>query len=262
MERNREIAGGKYRLTDLLGEGAFSRVYLAEDRRGKQYACKISEKKEILAREAGYQKEIRHPLFPDYVEYGEAEESGWLVMEYIHGETLERILRRERAFPEKRAAYIGRILAAGLRYLQERPIPLLFRDLKPSNVLLEGEEERVRLLDLGCVCPAGRPQSAAGTPGFGAPEQFAAGSRQDITVDVYGLGRVLLAMTGEHCRGPLRKVIGKCIRELPEERLPDMRVTEELLAVCCGEGAGRGFTDVQKAYLTGKITVSKNIVIL
>ncbi|MCM1025599.1 MAG: protein kinase [Roseburia sp.] len=335
---NREIGGGRYRLTNLLGEGAFSRVYLAEDPQGRRYACKISEKTEMLAREAGYQKELRHPLFPAFVEYGEAADGGWLIMEYIRGETLESVLRREKSLPRKRAAEIGLALAGGLRKLQERAVPLLFRDLKPANVLLE-EGGRVRLLDLGCVCPAGYPQSAAGTPGFGAPEQFTAGSRQDITVDLYGLGRLLLAMTGgdgrrdreareargargargvqeggkaqepeevqkpeearkargvretrgakeagetkeikeikvaKETRGvkgiretlgfysPLGKVIEKCTRELPEERLPDMRTVEGLLAVCSGTAGGGRFDEVQRAYLEGKIQVRKNVVI-
>lgn len=252
--------GGKYRLTQLLGEGAFSRVCLARDGRGREYACKISDKIGMLAREAGYQKELRYPLFPAFVEYGEAGGRGFLVMEYVRGETLESMLRRKQFFSAERTAEIGRALAAGLRHLQERSEPLLFRDLKPANVMLE-EGGRVRLLDLGCVCPAGQPGSSAGTPGFGAPEQFAVGSLQDVTADIYGLGRLLLALAGGSCRGALGKVVAKCVRETPGERLPDMRTAEELLAVCCGEAGSRRFDGVQKAYLRGGITLRKNIVL-
>ena len=252
--------GGKYRLTELLGEGAFSRVYLARDGQGREYACKISDNTGILAREAGYQKEIGHPLFPSFVEYGEAGGRGFLVMEYVRGETLESALRRQQFFSAEETARIGCALAAGLRHLQERSVPLLFRDLKPANVMLE-EGGRVRLLDLGCVCPAGQPESSAGTPGFGAPEQFAAGSLQDVTADIYGLGRLLFTLAGGSFRGALGRVVAKCVREAPGERLPDMRTAEELLAVCCGQAGSRRFDGVQKAYLRGRITLQKNIVL-
>lgn len=253
-----KIAAGRYRLIRLLGEGAFSRVYLAQDDRGERYACKIGKDPEMLRREAGYQKSIRHPLFPRYVEAGEEDGQGWLLMEYVRGETLESVLKRTGHLKARRAARIGMALARGLRYLHERPRPLVYRDLKPANILL-GEHDEVRLLDLGCVCPAGEPQSMAGTPGFGAPEQFLAGSRQETAADIYGLGKILAAAAGKSSRGQLGEVIRACVKERPEERLSDMRILEELLAVCAGEGGRRRFDGLQKAYLKGEIRIRKNI---
>lgn len=252
------IADGKYRLTRLLGRGAFSEVYLATDREGERYACKLSEKTDMLKREAFYQKEIGHPLFPRYVEEGEGVRGGWLVMEYIQGETLEEHIRRRGYFSEKEAAEIGERLAEGLACLHERSRPLVFRDIKPANVIL-GEGRQTRLVDLGCVCAAGERTGFAGTPGFGAPEQFTAGDGQGITADVYGLGRTLLAMTGNKYRGRLGRVLRRCTKSAPQDRLPDMRSVSELLAVCRGEGGRRRFSDTQKAILRGEISFVKNI---
>lgn len=249
-----KLIGGKYELKELLGKGAFSRVYLAADKSGRSYACKVSGSSHLLEREAEILRRIHHPLFPGYVDYGQ-EGMGWLVMEYIQGETLERILRHQGTFSPERAAEIGRSLAEGLMYLHERQEPLLFRDIKPANVMLE-PDGKVKLLDFGCACFAGEKSSIAGTPGFGAPEQFVAGSPQGIAVDVYGLGQTLRAMAGNGCGGRLGKVIERCTEKRPEKRLPDMRYAAELLSVCCGKGR---FSDIQRAVLQGKILVQKNI---
>ncbi|MCM1188195.1 MAG: serine/threonine protein kinase [bacterium] len=255
---DKRIGNGRYRLLQPLGEGAFSRVYLAEDGKGGLYACKICENPEALRREADYQRRLRHPLFPYYVEEGEEGGRGFLIMEYVRGETLERAVGREGAFGAERAARIGMELAEGLRYLHEGPMPLVYRDLKPANILLE-ETGRVRLLDLGCVCPAGETGSVAGTPGFGAPEQFVPGGRQEAAADLYGLGKILLMTVGGKCRGPLKEVILACTAEEPGERLPDMRTLLELLAVCRKDGSKGRFDSVQKAWLRGGIRVRKNI---
>lgn len=252
---NDRLLKGRYRLRQLLGKGAFSEVYLAADEKGNSYACKISENSGLLMREAAFQREIRHFLFPKYVDAWQKDGKGWLIMEYVQGETLERIVRRNGFFTAKQTAEIGRQLAEGLSYLHERQEPLLFRDIKPANVILE-KNGRVKLLDLGCVCHVGEKGSAAGTPGFGAPEQFEAGSIQGTAADVYGLGQTLAAMAGKTCDKKLREVIRRCIMKMPEERLPDMRYVEELLSVCCGK---QRFNSVQKAVLQGRIVIRKNI---
>lgn len=248
--------GGRYRAIRLLGKGAFSEVYLTVDARGNRFACKVSEKGDLLMREADFQSKIRHPLFPGFEDAWRTGDKAWLLMEYIQGENLENIIRRDGCFSSEQTAEAGKKLAEGLLYLHERQEPLLFRDIKPSNVMVE-RNGSVRLLDLGCVCRAGEGSGAAGTPGFGAPEQFEPGSIQGTAADVYGLGRTLLAMAGKNCERKLRKVIDKCTMTEPEERLPDMRYAAELLSVCC-EGGGR-FSSVQRAVLQGRISVRKNI---
>lgn len=252
---NDRLIRGKYRLGQLLGKGAFSRVYLATDSAGRRYACKVSENSALLLREAGFQKKAGHPLFPECLDAWEEEGRGWLLMEYVPGENLEAVVGKKGFFTPEQAAETGRELAGGLRYLHELRPPLLFRDIKPSNIMRE-PGGRIRLLDFGCVCPVGECRGTAGTPGFGAPEQFRQGCVQGIAADVYGLGRTLLALTGKNPGGRLGAVLRRCTVERAEERLPDMAWVEELLGACCEK---KRFTGVQRAVLQGRLALRKNI---
>lgn len=251
--------GEKYKVIRLLGRGAFAEVYLAEDCAGGTYACKVSERAELLEREAECQKGIMHPLFPTFFDFWRRESRGCILMEYVPGESLESILHREGALQARRAAEIGIRLAEGLRYLHERSTPLIFRDVKPSNVMVT-PEGGVKLLDLGCVCPAGKCTDRAGTPGFAAPEQFEPGEMQGAAADVYGLGRTLQEMLGGNGRGLLKKIADKCTVSDPGERLPDMWETAELLRLCTRKRRGK-MSSRQKALLQGKLRVVKDILI-
>lgn len=249
--------GKQYKVLRRLGKGAFAEVYLVEDSAGRAYACKVCERPEMLEREAEIQKGINHPLFPVFFEFWQEEAKGCLLMEHVPGESLESILRREGRFRGEKAAEIGVRLAEGLRYLHERENPLIFRDVKPSNVMLT-PEGNVKLLDFGCACAPGKNVDRAGTPGFGAPEQFEPEELQTAAADVYGLGRTLQAIAGEKCRGLLKRVTDKCTAICPEERLPDMWETAELLRLCGGKRRARR-SSRQRAVLQGEIRVVKNI---
>lgn len=249
--------GKEYRIVRLLGSGAFARVYLAEDRAGRSCACKVSRRGELLAREAAYQRKAEHPLFPAVYDFRQEGGCGYLLMEYVPGESLDMILRREGPFSCRLAAGIGCRLAAGLSALHEGREPLVFRDVKPSNVMLTPEGE-VRLLDFGCVCPPGRNVDRAGTPEFGAPEQFAQDGLQTAAADVYGLGRTLQALTGGACGGLLKRVTDRCTLRDPEERISNMRELAGLLGLCADGGRAR-LSGRQRAVLRGEIRVLKDI---
>lgn len=251
----------RYKLYKLLGEGAFARVYLAEDLSGRLYACKVSPRGELLAREAGFQKvSACHPLFPAFYDFWREEDGGGcLLMEYVPGENLESVLKREGALSCRRAAEIGYHLAEGLEYLHHRREPLVFRDVKPSNVMLM-PEGGVKLLDFGCACSPGICADRAGTPGFGAPEQFEQDRELTSAADVYGLGRTLQRTAGVNCRGLLKKITDRCTDKRQEERLGDMREVKELLRLCAVEEKAR-MSDRQSAVLKGEIRTLKDICI-
>ncbi len=241
----------------LLGKGAFAEAYLAEDSAGLRFACKVCGRAELLEREAGFQRETDHPLFPAFFDFWRENGKGFLLMEYVPGESLENLIRREGALPVKKVAEIGRRLAEGLGYLHERKEPLLFRDVKPANVMLT-PEGAVRLLDFGCVCLQGKNADRAGTPGFGAPEQFEPGRALSAAADVYGLGRTLQEAAGGNCRGLLKRITDRCTACSPADRLQNMRETGELLKLCA-DGTGVRLSERQKAVLQGKIRVVKDI---
>lgn len=195
-EKNRMLKKEGYICRELLGKGAFSEVYRAEDEEGRAYACKISSNIRLLEREAEAMRSILHPLFPAFFGYWENGDLGCIVMEHVPGECLETMLRRRGAFCAGQVVRTGVELAEGLLYLHERGEGMLFRDVKPANIIVR-QDGRVKLLDLGCICAKGvRTDSRAGTPGFCAPEQMEERSVLTESCDVYGLGRTLEAMLG------------------------------------------------------------------
>ncbi len=251
-----------YVCREKLGEGAFSEVYRVEDEKGDSFACKVSGAVRLLEKEAGIMKELRHPLFPEFHMFRSMGGLGYLIMEHISGCCLEAVLRRRGGFSPRQVARIGIELAEGLGYLHERGGRRLFRDVKPANIIVR-QDGRVKLLDLGCVCPRGRrADSRAGTPGYCAPEQLAEGAALTEACDVYGLGRTLLDTLGReekaglrpgagrrqkadhrprHERTERKKLIGlleACTRQDPSLRIADMRtVIAELLELEGGRGA-------------------------
>lgn len=248
-----------YELGELLGRGAFSGVYRAKRREtGSCAACKISENTELLLREAELLAKLKHPLFPEVYECWQEGGVGFLLIEEISGKNLGEWIRLGRRFSACRIAEIGMELAEGLLYLHERPEPVLFRDIKPENIMLR-EDGRVKLLDFGCACISGSGGSSrAGTPGYGAPEQFEEGGRQTLLCDVYGLGRTLQAMAGtglsqeegvkerlreRRDRRRLEDFLSVCVRKEPSARPADMRVVMTALCPLCAaasEKKGRG----------------------
>lgn len=189
-----EMKKGGYVCRERLGKGAFSEVFRVENEDGDSFACKVSSDVRMLEREAGIMKEVRHPLFPEFYVFWSRGGLGYLVMEHISGGCLEAMLRRRGGFCPEQVARTGVELAEGLGYLHERGGKLLFRDVKPANIIVR-QDGRVKLLDLGCICHRGkRADSRAGTPGYCAPEQLAEGAVLTQACDVYGLGRTLLDM--------------------------------------------------------------------
>ncbi len=221
----------------LLGQGAFSRVFLVKGgAAGELLACKVSRRRELLCREGRLLEKTSHPLFPAFGNLWERGDRAFLLMEYVPGECLEAHLRRRGRFSEAQAARVGMELAEGLRFLHQMPEPVLFRDVKPANIMIR-QDGRAKLLDMGCAWEPGRPADAvAGTPGYGAPEQFISGAVLSCACDVYGLGRVLEAMAGKGCGGGLGRLIASCTAPDPGRRPPDMQGVMAALAPLCRKG--------------------------
>jgi len=156
-------------------------------------------------------------------------EYGYLLMEYVPGNTVKSMLGRRGHFSVRQTIRVGMELAEGLLYLHEQT-EVLFRDVKPENIIIR-QDGRVKLLDLGCVCRIGNTSGpGAGTPGFGAPEQFMEGECLDVTCDVYGLARTMEEMLGTMGRAKrLKSLLKHCRSEEPKHRIPDMRLFLNLL---------------------------------
>ncbi len=245
-----------YRELLPAGKGVQGEVYRIRRWDGVYFACKILRDRRLWERQTEFMKAAAHPLFPAYADSFWESGMGFVIMEYVWGQDLDSMLKKRGRFSQEQVLFIGRQIAEGLTYLQEREPPLLFRDLKPANIRV-GQDGSVRLLDLGCVCRAEGDGIVAGTPGYAPREQFTAPGQVGMYSDVYAFGRLLSCLlTGRQpnrrkrpgCRKQekesgrrrypfkLRKVwrlgpfvrepealIADCIREERKERLPNMR---------------------------------------
>lgn len=235
-----------YEVVRPLGEGAFSRVLLVRKRSDRlpqhqlvpgNLACKICRQSKLGLQEGRLLQRMEHPLFPRFLGMWQEGETVFLMMEAVFGSSLEALLKRRGALTERQTARMGMELAVGLKYLHELPEPVLFRDVKPANILIR-QDGRIKLLDLGCACRLGeRAQSLAGTPGFGAPEQLEAGHVLTTACDVYGLGRTLRETVGKDCKRSFGRVLDACTREKAEIRIQDMREVLALLEPFAKEGS-------------------------
>jgi serine/threonine protein kinase len=158
-------------------------------------------------REARAAASVRHPNVASVFHLGKTGQNYFYAMEFVEGETLEKLIRRSGRLDVKLALEIATQVAAGLTAIDEKK--LVHRDIKPTNIMVRLKERgtvTAKIIDLGLAKPApdvpaeaaiSTPGAFAGTPEFASPEQFA-GVGVDIRSDLYSLGVVLWEMmTGQ-----------------------------------------------------------------
>lgn len=185
-----------------IGRGAFSRVYKAIDPSGRVVAIKqlklhlIAHElrdiaKRCLYREATLLAQLRHPQIPCL--YGYSWEDGYLALEYIPGITLAQHLHSYRVVSFQQTLHIGLQLCNVLMYLHAHQPPIIFRDLKPQNIILQANGG-LTLIDFGLAWPEEYESCNLGTPGYAAPEQYATPDESGaacVASDIYSLGALL-----------------------------------------------------------------------
>lgn len=198
----------RYLIVEKLGQGGMAAVYKVKDeaKRGEplraikemsQAALKESEREQAIENfhaEAEMLKALDHPNLPKFYEQFQEEDRYYLVMEYIEGETLEdRLARAGKGLPEKDVMEWAQQLCSVLTYLHERRPPIIFRDLKPGNIMVT-KQGQVKLIDFGIARIFRRDKThdtqVLGTPGYAPPEQYGKG-QTDPRSDVYALGVTL-----------------------------------------------------------------------
>ena len=203
------ILGQRYRIERTVGLGGMGAVYQVSDLRipGKVWALKqmraagymtpqeLQSAVSTFHREAQMLAALQHRNLPAVSDRFDVGNSYFLVMEFIEGVTLGDLLE-ERGAPlgEEEVRWCVAQLCDVLAYLHARNPPVIFRDMKPGNVMLQSGSGVLKLIDFG-IARLFRPGQAhdtalLGTPGYAAPEQY--GARQtDARADVYGLGVTL-----------------------------------------------------------------------
>ena len=204
----------RYRVLRRIGEGGFGAVYKAEDTSlgNRKVAIKemsqqglksqeLQEATEAFHREALLLAGLAHPSLPRIYEHFSEGGAWYLVMDFIEGETLEDYLENHQGHVSvMEALQLGIKLCRVLEYLHGRQPPIIFRDLKPANIMLE-QSGQVYLVDFGIARhfkPGQRHDTIAfGSPGYAAPEQYGKAQTTPRS-DVYSLGALLHQLLSGH----------------------------------------------------------------
>ena len=200
------VLQGRYEILKVLGVGGMGAVYKARDRRfeGIERICAVKEIFSDLSpaalqesvstfnREAQILATLNHPAIPKVYDYFTEGQRSYLVMEFVEGKDLETILRETPGFlPVEMVVDWALQLCDVLQYLHShKPNPIIFRDLKPSNIMLT-PEGRIMLVDFGIarVFQRGIKGTMVGTEGYAPPEQYR--GIMDPRSDIYSLGATL-----------------------------------------------------------------------
>lgn len=252
----KQILCNKYEVLKVIAEGGLGIVYLVKDLHlNKLAAVKVSKNpenpgaREFAFREMEVLKGLSHSALPGILDFFEEKDNICLVMEYVEGITLEQYLRKFGRVEVSLAVKWAVELAEVLQYLHTCNPPVIYRDLKPSNIMIQ-PDGKLKLIDFGAafVTSYGQKgeQMMIGTPGYSAPEQWQSGNAGKAG-DVYGLGAVLHEMlTGigpgqlfkerrpvrEYDRSisrELEKVIITCLRKRQTERYQSMEQLKKAL---------------------------------
>ena len=222
-----ELVTGKDGKALELGRGAMGVTYKAFDINlhcpvtlkviSERYLGDESARLRFL-REARAAASVRHPNVASVFHLGRTGDSYFYAMEFVEGETLEKLIKRSGRLEAKLALEIATQVAAGLAAAHEQH--LVHRDIKPTNIMVRLKEEgdvTAKIIDLGLAktvdesasdAAISAPGGFAGTPEFASPEQFA-GLGVDIRSDLYSLGVTLWIMVTGHTpfRGPSAEVM-------------------------------------------------------
>lgn len=191
--------GPTYRITRIIKEGGQGAVYEVVDESGNVFAVKemleraldAKERDEAVERfelEANVLQRLSHPRIPRVYAHFKDEGRSYLAMDYVRGEDLEEILKREGAQPEARVLAVADQICDVLGYLHNNG--LIYRDMKPSNVMIE-PDGGVKLIDFGIakVFQKSDRGTQIGTPGYAPPEQYQ--GIATVESDIYALGATL-----------------------------------------------------------------------
>ncbi|MBS2036804.1 serine/threonine protein kinase [bacterium] len=235
-----DVVQNRYRVERMLGEGGMGSVYLAADTRlPRQWALKeliLQDESERAQAEQSFLAEaqilsgLNHPSLPRVVDFFQEQGRHYLVMDYVQGETLEHRLEKG-PLSVAETLKLGGQIAETLEYLHSQPQPVIFRDLKPANIILTGNGQPM-LVDFGIARVfrhgAGSDTRALGTPGYAAPEQYGRG-QSDHRTDLYALGATLHhCLSGrdpgespfqfEQLDGELGRLLARAVSLKPEDR--------------------------------------------
>lgn len=278
-----DILDERYRIIGLLGQGAWGCVYLAENiNLGNRWAIKeidLSKDTRVnLLAEPHILKKLNHPSLPRIIDILRADQRVYIIEDFFEGTNLKEIIKSREYCNEARVVKWAKQLCEILIYLHHLSPPIIYRDMKPGNIIIDNEDN-VKLVDFGIAreYKTGRDSDSTfiGTRGYAAPEQFCAGQQSDERTDIYGMGVTLYhALSGVSPSEPpyqmmplreinpaiskgLERIVHKCVQTDPDMRYQSV---EEIVADLqnIGEGSfgiSRFFKNTSRCYSSEKTVV-------
>lgn len=261
-----DMLQGRYRIVGTLGAGGFSSVYQARDMRFPNVTKLCAVKEMVISapdpkireltiqsfeREASMLAMLDHPSIPDVSDYFTEKDRSYLVLDLIRGKDLDRWLEEynEPVAQDMVLEWAIQLCDALAHLHNQKPKPIVFRDMKPSNVMLD-QHNRIRLIDFGIakIFEGGNKGTMIGTEGYSPPEQYRGVATP--SGDIYALGATLHhLLTNQDPRleppftfaeRPIRNknktispefeaVIMRCLSYIPEERYENATALKETL---------------------------------
>lgn len=202
------ILDNRYEIRRLIKSGGMGSVYEAWDNRFQKTPCAVKEMLNLsgdkvnheymierFSKEAKILHDLRHPNLPVVKDYFVKNGRYYLVMDYVEGNDLDTIMKSygKDGVPEELVIEWSKQILDALDYLHNQPFPIIYRDLKPENVMVRKSDRKIILIDFGIaktLDEEGRnTRTIIGTPIF-APEELLAGNPEPRT-DIYSLGATM-----------------------------------------------------------------------
>jgi serine/threonine-protein kinase len=248
------VLNGRYEIVRRIGGGGMGAVYLAKDRNLGDAPRAVKEMVEShldptqhekaigdFKRESLLLTSLEHPSIPtiyDYF-YDDTLSRFYLVMKYISGGDLASRMRAAIGgrLDEKTVADWGMQIADVLDYLHSRPKPIIYRDLKPANLMIDGNTGRVMLIDFGIarwVTQQEKGVTAVGTMGYAPPELFS--GRVQPASDIYSLGATMFhLLTGADPQDNPLLIFDFSKNPRPRQIVPSLSSEMEQILMRCVE---------------------------
>ena len=199
----------RYLLQDIIGEGSYSIVFRGYDtQKHRKVAIKelkssgltkeeADEAQQLFFNEINILKSLEHPGIPKVYDFFIFEDRHYMVMQWVKGESLLSVLERGETLSQGEAVHYMKQISDALVYLQKEERQVIYKDLKPSNILVN-ENGNARIIDFGTArfySPEKKKDThVLGTPGYAPPEAYT-GTQTDFSADVYSLGATFYHLT-------------------------------------------------------------------
>jgi serine/threonine protein kinase len=260
MLKKGTVIDEKYRILEQVGRGGMSSVYLAiNEKANKRWAIKEVRKnrncnfdivRKSLETETNLLKTLNHKNLPSIVDVIDKDDNFLVVMDYIEGVTLEKLVKDNGAQRQEDVVNWAIQLCDVLQYLHTRTPSIIYRDMKPSNIMLKNDGSVV-LIDFGTAreykTQAQSDTTYLGTRGYAAPEQSTGTGQSDARTDIYSIGATMYHLLTGHnpSEAPyemypitcwntslskgLEAIITKCTKPNPNERFQSALELKEAL---------------------------------